>query len=169
MYILEFSWWLRDKESTCNARDTGSDPWVRKIPWRKEWQSTPVLMPGGSHGQRSLVGYCPCSHRRVGYYLATKQQQRVDFTMVKKNVKNHYCVKIVSVSITEFVGNPLQFAVASPSSRAWGALWEELGVRGKVGGQGSEAEVWLFFFRLSVIFPFIIGLGPFCLTIRRTV
>ena len=72
--------------------------------------------------------------------MATKQQQRVDFTMVKKNVKNHYCVKIVSVSITEFVGTPLQFALASPSSRAWGALWEELRVRGKVGGQGSEAE-----------------------------
>ena len=36
------------------------------------------------------------------------------------------------------------------------------------GGRGSEAEVWLFFFRLSVIFPLIIDLGPFCL-MRRTV
>ena len=26
------------KESTCNAGDVGSiDPWVRKIPWRREW------------------------------------------------------------------------------------------------------------------------------------
>ena len=31
--------------------------WVRKIPWRKEWLPTPVFLPGGSHGQRSLVGY----------------------------------------------------------------------------------------------------------------
>ena len=83
MYILELSWWLRDKESTCNARDMGSDPWVRKIPWRKEWQPTSVSLPGGSHGQRSLAGYCPCSHKTVGYYLATKQQH-VDLTMVKK-------------------------------------------------------------------------------------
>ena len=33
------------------------DPWVRKIPWRMEWQPTPVFLPGESHGQRSLAGY----------------------------------------------------------------------------------------------------------------
>ena len=37
----------------------GFDPWVRKIPWRRAWQLTPVFLPGGSHGQRSLVGYSP--------------------------------------------------------------------------------------------------------------
>ena len=36
------------------------NPWVRKIPWRKEWLPTPVFMPGESHGQRSLVGYSSC-------------------------------------------------------------------------------------------------------------
>ena len=35
------------------------DPWVWKIPWRREWQPTPVLLPGKSHGQRSLIGYSP--------------------------------------------------------------------------------------------------------------
>ena len=30
---------------------------VWKIPWRRRWQPTPVLLPGKSHGQRSLVGY----------------------------------------------------------------------------------------------------------------
>ena len=35
------------------------DPWVGKIPWRRAWQPTPVLLPGESHGQRSLVGYSP--------------------------------------------------------------------------------------------------------------
>ena len=39
--------------------ETWFDPWVGKIPWRKKWQSTPVLLPGKSHGQRSLVGYSP--------------------------------------------------------------------------------------------------------------
>jgi len=33
------------------------DPWVWKIPWRREWQSTPVFLPGESHEQKSLVGY----------------------------------------------------------------------------------------------------------------
>ena len=35
------------------------DPWVEKIPWKKKWQPTTVLLPGESHGQRSLVGYSP--------------------------------------------------------------------------------------------------------------
>ena len=32
------------------------DPWVGKIPWRREWQLTPVFLPGESYGQRSLAG-----------------------------------------------------------------------------------------------------------------
>ena len=38
------------------------DPWVGKIPWRKEW---PVFLPGESHGQRSLVGYSPWGHKEL--------------------------------------------------------------------------------------------------------
>ena len=34
----------------------GFNPWVGKIPWRREWQPTPVLLPGKSHGWRSLAG-----------------------------------------------------------------------------------------------------------------
>ena len=33
------------------------DPWVGKLPWSRKWQPTPELLPGKSHGQRSLVGY----------------------------------------------------------------------------------------------------------------
>ena len=40
-------------------QETGFDHWVGKIPWRKEWQPTPVFLPGESHGQRSLVCYNP--------------------------------------------------------------------------------------------------------------
>ena len=35
------------------------DPWVGKIPWRREWQPTPVFLMENPHGQRSLVGYSP--------------------------------------------------------------------------------------------------------------
>ena len=41
----------------------GFDPWVRKILWRRKWQPTPVLLPGKSHGQRSVVGYSPWGHK----------------------------------------------------------------------------------------------------------
>ena len=49
-----------DSKSICwQWERLGFDPWVGKIPWRRKWQSTPVLLPGKSHGQRSLVGYSP--------------------------------------------------------------------------------------------------------------
>ena len=35
------------------------NPWVGKIPQRREWLPTPVFLPGEFHGQRSLVGYSP--------------------------------------------------------------------------------------------------------------
>ena len=38
-------------------QETWIYPSVRKIPWRREWQSTPVFLPGEASGQKSLVGY----------------------------------------------------------------------------------------------------------------
>ena len=35
------------------------DSWVRKIPWRRKWQPTPVILPGEFHRQRSLAGDSP--------------------------------------------------------------------------------------------------------------
>ena len=34
----------------------GFDPWVGKIPWRREWLPTPVFWPGESHGLYSPWG-----------------------------------------------------------------------------------------------------------------
>ena len=39
--------------------ETGFGSWVGKVPWRRKWQPTPVLLPGKFHGWRSLVGYSP--------------------------------------------------------------------------------------------------------------
>ena len=35
------------------------NPWVGKIPWRREWQPIPVFLPGKYYGQMSLVDYSP--------------------------------------------------------------------------------------------------------------
>ena len=51
----------RGKEPICQCR---RHPWVEKIPWRREWQSAPVFLPGKFHGQRSLAGYCPWGHKQ---------------------------------------------------------------------------------------------------------
>ena len=40
------------KESAC----MDSDHWEGKIPWRRKWQPTPVILPGRSHGQGSPWG-----------------------------------------------------------------------------------------------------------------
>ena len=54
------------EESTCNAGElTGFDPWVGKIPWRREWQATPVFLPEEFHGHRNLVGYSPWGHKEL--------------------------------------------------------------------------------------------------------
>ena len=53
---LSFPGGLDGKESVFNAGDLCSDPWVGKIPWRREWLPTPVLLPGKFNGQRKLVG-----------------------------------------------------------------------------------------------------------------
>ena len=69
------------KESACNAEDTSSVPgsgrspgegigyplqcsWASLVahPQRRQWHPTPVLLPGKSHGRRSLVGCSPWGH-----------------------------------------------------------------------------------------------------------
>ena len=54
-YIRESE--LLEGEISPDALINAFDPWFGKIPWRKEWQPTPVFLPGEFHGQRSLAGY----------------------------------------------------------------------------------------------------------------
>ena len=61
--IKDFQGGSSDKEPTCQCRRCSFDPWVRKIPWRREWQPTPVSLPGESHGEWSLVDYSPWVHK----------------------------------------------------------------------------------------------------------
>ena len=51
--------WTSLVAQTVKRLSTMRETWVGKIPWRKKWQPTPVLLPGKSHGLRSLVGYSP--------------------------------------------------------------------------------------------------------------
>ena len=41
-------------------------PWVGKIPWKRKWQPTLVLLIGKSHGQRRLMGCSPWAHNVSG-------------------------------------------------------------------------------------------------------
>ena len=39
------------------TQEMGFNPRVRKIPWRRKWQPTPVFLPGKFRGQKILAGY----------------------------------------------------------------------------------------------------------------
>ena len=60
---LERAQMVKKKKKIClQCRRSVFDPWVWKIPWRREWVPTPVFLPGESRGQRSLTGYSPRGH-----------------------------------------------------------------------------------------------------------
>ena len=60
-------------------QETEFDPWVGKIPWRREWLPTLVFLPRESHGQRSPVGYSPwgCKESDTAGQLS-KQKSKPD-------------------------------------------------------------------------------------------
>ena len=54
------------KQPACQRRRRkrhGFDPWVSKIPWKRAWQPTSVFLPGESHGQGTLAGCSPLTHK----------------------------------------------------------------------------------------------------------
>ena len=69
-------WWLRQLRICLQSRRPGFDPWVRKTPWRRDWQPTLVLLPGESHGQRSLVCYSPWGHKKLDTFERQHNQQQ---------------------------------------------------------------------------------------------
>ena len=79
------------------CRGPGFNSWVRKIPWRRKWQPTPLFLPGKVHGQRTLVGYSPwgCKeldmteqlHFHFQFHLVAERNTR---QKTSKNTKDTY-------------------------------------------------------------------------------
>ena len=76
---------------------------IRGLPWRRQWYPTPVLLPGKSHGWRSLVGCSPCSREESD----TTEQLHFHFSLS---------------CIGEGYGNPLQYSCLE-NPRDGGAWW----------------------------------------------
>ena len=53
---------LSGKGSTCACRRCRFYPWAEKTACKREWQPTPVFLPGEPQGQRSLAGYSLWGH-----------------------------------------------------------------------------------------------------------
>ena len=74
-----------------------------RLSWRRQWHPTPVLLPGKSHGRRSLVGCSPWGHEESD----TTERLHFDFSLS---------------CIGEGNGNPLQCScLENPRDR--GAWW----------------------------------------------
>ena len=71
--------------------------------WRRQWQPTPVLLPGKSHGWRSLVGFSPWG------------REELDMT-------EQLCFHFSLSCIGEGDGNPLQCSCLE-TPRDGGAWW----------------------------------------------
>ena len=88
------------KNPPAKAGDTED---MGSIPWRKKWQPNPVLLPGKSHGQRSLAGCSPWGH------LESDMTERLHF---------HFSLSCIG----EGNGNPLQCSCLE-NPRDGGAWW----------------------------------------------
>ena len=69
----------------------GFDSWVRKIPWRRKWLPTPVILPGESHGQRNLKGYSPWGHTESG----TTERLMLHFHWSTKDLEEGWATPIL--------------------------------------------------------------------------
>ena len=64
MYMLQLNIPLQNFLILNSSKRPGFDLWIKKIPWIKEWQPTPVFLPEESHGQKSLAGYSPWDRKK---------------------------------------------------------------------------------------------------------
>ena len=126
------------KASACKAGVLGA---VGKIPWRRSWQPTPVLLPGESHGQRSLAGYSP--------WGCKGSDTTEPLTLILS------CLGVGSVSTpatcSQEPRNPRSTAAAAPASvpratqSVWpqgqGSLWPRLCVRSQASPNTKQASL----------------------------
>ena len=85
--VTGLTWWLRQERICLQCRMLGFDSWVRKIPCRREWQPTPVFLPGEFCGQRSLVlqrvghDWEANTHTHIQSYQIQKRRQSCVFSL----------------------------------------------------------------------------------------
>ena len=86
--------WLSGKDPAYQCRRHrrhGFNPWVGKIPCRRNWKPTPVFLPGKSQGQRSLAGYSPWGSQKVRHCWVHTQGLR---GYLERKLKR--CVSVIS-------------------------------------------------------------------------
>ena len=93
--------WFNSKQSSCQCRRCkwggGSIPGLERLHLRKKWQPTPVLLPGKSHGQRSLVGFSPWDCKELDTTEAIEHpctQEHFCYIIIPLLWKSYICTNI---------------------------------------------------------------------------
>ena len=111
----------------------------------EKWQPTPVFLPRKSHGQRSLAGYGPWGHKRVGHDLATKQHQPTKpwawywwFQRESKQVS-----LVMEDRLAKLVSDLDSVLQGQGVAGNWGRLFKEGWEVGRVGQGGTLRKIEL--------------------------
>ena len=122
----------------------GFNPWVEKIPRRRIWQPTPVLLPGLSHGQRSLVGYSPwgCTELDTIEWLSTdartQTSMHVDCAWVLSKCQKEWS-RIINTN-TERFPRHIKFFLKSKSQKNVWRIFRFVKQKGKRNDTGKEGR-----------------------------
>ena len=112
------------------SRILGSNPWVRKVPWRREWQPTPVFLLGEFHGQRSLAGYGPWGCKESVTWVTNT------FTSMAVGL-----VK-ATASLATFSRTAVKMASGQLSTEGFSHLGNWLKVRSRTPSAKCEPDKW---------------------------
>ena len=104
----------RDNESAFQCKRFMFDPRVRKIPWKRKWQPTPVFLPGQFHGQESLAGYSAWGYKESDTtectHTHTHTHTRVSPTLkILKSARYNSCELIFCECSARKIQLPFQF------------------------------------------------------------
>ena len=132
------------KEPACQCRSRkrcGFDPWVGKIPWRREWQPTPVFLPEKSHGQRSLVGYGPQGRKDSDTSEAT-QHSHVHSLGPFAYTSLVYCLSILHENTHTHIYNVLGSLKTHKSTNIiWGGIYQNISQEKENAKLGSASSL----------------------------
>ena len=93
-------------------QETGFTPWVGKIPWRREWQPTPVFLPGESHGQRNVLGYRPWGCKE------SNPTEQLTYTHIYFTYGSVYAFMLLSPFVSPSLSSPSPMSISLISMSA---------------------------------------------------
>ena len=113
----------------------GFDPRVGKIPWKREWQPTPVFLLGEFQGQRSLAGYSPRDHKELDTteWLTLSLKIFLAFWSPNSNDRLHVGLQALAETRDQTCLTPGSYKEREPSSRWWWGIHTSQYFRGDVG------------------------------------